>query len=314
MNDHKDAIATAPLVPSAPVPALRGTVNRGWAMTLTALVVAFAIPLYQWVEFALHSELFSYVLIIPLVSGYFAWQNRARLATRPSSPPRRLALVPLITGLLILAGYAALVFRGAELPPVDALSLLMLAFVFLFIASCMFFFGLPQLRVLAFPLGFLLLVVPFPAWLTDGIESLLQHGSASVAFYMFNAIGTPVFRQELIFQLPGITLEVAPECSGIRSTLALFITSIVAGHVFLQSPWKRTLLAACVLPLALLRNGFRVFTIGELCVRISPDMIHSYIHRQGGPIFFALSLVPFSLLLLLFARSERAASRARHSA
>jgi exosortase C (VPDSG-CTERM-specific) len=161
------------------------------------------------------------------------------------------------------------------------------------------------LRPLVFPLGFLIFMVPMPTHLLTLVESVLQHGSATAALVMFEIAGTAVFRHELIFQLPGIALEVAPECSGIRSTLALFITSTAAAYLYLRTPWKRVALVAVVLPLALLRNGFRVFVIGELCVHISPDMIHSYIHRHGGPIFFLLSLIPFSIVLWLLVRSER---------
>jgi len=62
-----------------------------------------------------------------------------------------------------------------------------------------------------------------------------------------------------------------------------------------------------VLPIALARNGLRVFVIGELCVRIGPEMIDSYIHHHGGPIFFALSLIPFSLVLLWLVKADRRA-------
>jgi len=89
----------------------------------------------------------------------------------------------------------------------------------------------------------------------------------------------------------------------------LFITSLVAGGLFLRSPWRRAVLTLAVLPLALLRNGFRVFTIGQLCVRIGPQMIHSPIHKQGGPLFFALSLIPFFLLLLWLRKSENSSTR-----
>ena len=60
-----------------------------------------------------------------------------------------------------------------------------------------------------------------------------------------------------------------------------------------------------VIPLALLRNGFRIVTVGLLCVHVSPDMINSYIHRKGGPIFFALSLIPFFALLILLRKLGR---------
>ena len=133
--------------------------------------------------------------------------------------------------------------------------------------------------------------------------------SASAAAWFFKLYGTPFFRVETYFQLPGFSLNVAPECSGIHSSLALFITSLVASYLFLRSPWRRTLLCLAVLPLAILRNGLRVFVIGELCVHVGPEMIDSYIHRHGGPIFFVLSLVPFFLLLLLLIRSERRRSQ-----
>src|ERR1019366_1721887 len=93
---------------------------------------------------------------------------------------------------------------------------------------------------------------------------------------------------------------------GIRSSLMLFIMSLLTGYLFLRKPWNRTMLALAVIPLALLRNGFRIFVIGQLCVRIGPDMINSPIHRHGGPLFFILALLPLFLLLLFLRKSERA--------
>jgi exosortase/archaeosortase family protein len=87
--------------------------------------------------------------------------------------------------------------------------------------------------------------------------------------------------------------------------LGLFITSLLASHLFLRSPWRRIVLVAFVIPLGNLRNGFRILVIGLLCVHVGPHMIDSIIHRQGGPLFFALSLVPLFLLLWWLERQER---------
>src|SRR5437764_8873462 len=106
-----------------------------------------------------------------------------------------------------------------------------------------------------------------------------------------------------VFQLPGITLQVGQECSGIRSSWILLITSVIAAKLFLSKPWSRTALVACVIPLGILRNGFRIMVIGLLCIR-DPDMINSAIHRRGGPIFFALSLIPLLAALWLLRRYE----------
>ena len=114
-------------------------------------------------------------------------------------------------------------------------------------------------------------------------------------------------RHGTIFELPGIVLQVAQECSGIRSSWVLFITSLLASHLFLESPWRRFVLVAFVIPLGILRNGFRVFVIGMLCVHVGPHMIDSVIHHQGGPLFFALSLVPLFLLLWWLRRGEQRA-------
>jgi exosortase/archaeosortase family protein len=105
--------------------------------------------------------------------------------------------------------------------------------------------------------------------------------------------------------LPNIALRVAQECSGIRSSWVLFITSVLASYLFLRSPWRRAVLVLFIFPLAILRNGFRIMVIGLLCVHIGPEMIHSIIHRRGGPLFFALSLIPLFLLPWWLWRGER---------
>jgi len=70
---------------------------------------------------------------------------------------------------------------------------------------------------------------------------------------------------------------------------------------------KEDALIVAVIPLGILRNGFRIMVIGWLCVRFGPGMINTPIHHQGGPLFFALSLIPFGVLLWLLRRREPAA-------
>jgi exosortase/archaeosortase family protein len=114
----------------------------------------------------------------------------------------------------------------------------------------------------------------------------------------------PFLRAGAVFQLPNITIEVAQECSGIRSSWVLLMTSILAANLFLKTSWRRFALVAFVIPLAILRNGFRILVIGLLCVNVGPQMIHSVIHRRGGPVFFVLSLIPLFLLLWWLRKGE----------
>lgn len=280
---------------------------RQFVFAALALVLGFSLPLYDLMRFAVHSELYSHIILVPIISVYLVWLKRGNLALH-SKPARAWALLPLIAGAGLLAGHWILVLSGSNLDTEDSLALTTLAFVLMLGGVACLFLGKETLRAVAFPLGFLLFMVPFPVYLRNAMETFLQHGSAEVAYAFLSIAGTPVFRQGLVFTLPGISIEVAPQCSGIHSSLALFITSLLAGHFFLKSPWKCAALACAVIPLALLRNGFRVFTVGELCVHIGPEMINSPIHHQGGPIFFILSLVPFFLLLLYLMKSDRRAA------
>jgi exosortase/archaeosortase family protein len=84
----------------------------------------------------------------------------------------------------------------------------------------------------------------------------------------------------------------------------LFITSFVAAHWFLRSTVSRAILVLAVLPLAILRNGFRIVTLSMLTVHVDSRIIDSPLHHRGGPIFFALSLVPFFALLWCLRQRE----------
>jgi exosortase C (VPDSG-CTERM-specific) len=278
--------------------------------TILGLMVIFCVPLSELFRFAAGSDLYSHILIVPLVTIYLIW-IKPKISI-PSKPNLVIAAVLASIGIAGIASYWVASSSGLVLAVEDKLAWQVIAFVSLVAAACATFLGRSELLAISFPLSFLIFLAPFPVAAKQGIELFFQHTSASAAAGFLKLAGTPFFREGTFFQLPGINLEVAPECSGIRSSLALFITSLVAGHLFLKSKMKRLVLTCVVIPLAILRNGLRIFVIAQLCVRIGPEMIHSYIHRQGGPIFFAISLIPFSLLLyflLKYDRRDRSAAR-----
>jgi exosortase C (VPDSG-CTERM-specific) len=270
---------------------------RGLVMLTFFLAICFGRPLCDLIRLCLRNDLYSHILLIPFISVYLVWLKRHDLA-QDSKPARRFVLFPLSVGLALLGGYWFGTYYGWKPSLYDYLALITLSFLSFLLSGCLVFLGKETLRAAAFPLALLIFTVPFPTLVRDGIDSFLQRGSADVAYALFRLSGMPVFRQGPEFQLPGFSLQVAPQCSGIHSSLVLFITSLLAGHLLLGRGWTRAVLVLAVIPLAMLRNGLRIFTLGELCVNVSPNMIHSNIHTHGGPIFFVLSLVPFFFLLL----------------
>jgi exosortase C (VPDSG-CTERM-specific) len=213
--------------------------------------------------------------------------------------------------LLAAAGTGALLadFHFAELGQNDYMTLIALSFVCFVIAGTFLFLGSKWARSAMFPLFFLAFMIPLPEAAVDLLENASKEASAEVANWLFLISGTPFLRNGTLFQLPGITIAVAKECSGIRSSLVLVITSLLAANMFLRTTWRRALLVCAVIPLGLLRNGLRILVISLLCVHIGPEMIDSTIHRRGGPFFFAASLIPLFLLLWWLRRGEVTATR-----
>ena len=286
-------------LPGPTSPVHRST-GRFWSGTCFAVVLlaVFAWPLLSLIGYAATSDLHSYILLIPFVSAYLLYLRRDQLPKNYASDLSG-GILFLGAGFVVLAFTYWLDFTGRALSINSRIVLLTFSFLCCLAAGGSFFLGRPWMRAAAFPLGFLIFMVPMPDAMADALETASKYASAEVANLLFHLSGTPFLRAGLVFQLPNITIEVAQACSGIRSSWVLFITSILAANLFLKTPWRRFALVAFVIPLAILRNGFRILVIGLLCVHLGPQMIHSPIHRRGGPLFFVLSLIPFFLVLWL---------------
>src|SRR5207248_5096964 len=193
----------------------------------------------------------------------------------------------------------------------DHMTLIVLSFVCFVIAGVFLFLGSRWARSVMFPLFFLAFMIPLPEAAVDSLENASKEASAEVANWLFLISGTPALRTGTVFQLPGISIMVAKECSGIRSSLVLVITSLLAANMFLRTTWRRALLVGAVIPLGLVRNGLRILVISLLCVHIGPEMINSPIHRRGGPIFFVASLIPLFVVLWWLRQREVAAQQQR---
>jgi exosortase C (VPDSG-CTERM-specific) len=273
----------------------------GYLGYLAVLTLLFARPLTRHLSIALQNALNSYTPLVPVISGYLVLTAR-----RPLLRAYRSSVAG--TAVLAAIGGAAVAAATAWQPGIsvnDYLSLTVLAYVAFIGAGGFLFLGSKWMAAAAFPMFFLIFMVPLPDRAVEWIEAASVLASAEAAAFLFNVSGTPIVRDGTIMALPSITLRVAQECSGIRSTVVLFITSLLAAHLFLARFWRRALLVAFVIPLGIVRNGFRILVIGLLCEYVGPHMIHSPIHRRGGPVFFLLSLGPLFLLMWWLRRGDR---------
>ena len=277
---------------------------KRFLLAFFGLSLLFIPILLKLFELSQAEDLYSHLPLIPIVSGYLVWSMKEDLPTA-SAPRPKLSLIPALLGCVIVI--IVMLLNGPKSWQIENyLGSMTLAYVILVISISFCFFGTETLKAIQFPLAFLLCFIPLPTFAVYGLEFFFQYTSAEVAYWFIKLMDIAVLRESwLVFRLPTISIQVASECSGIRSSLVLFIVSLVASHLFLRSQWKRVFLVIFVIPLAIVRNALRVATIAAVCVHIGPEMIDSWVHKRGGPYFFALSMVPFMIVLYILLRSER---------
>src|ERR1019366_5730584 len=257
-------------------------------------------PLVMTLGLAFANEAYTHILLILPLSAALIYLDSKELRIDPQSRPR---IGAALLALALLIGCYARWGIGAM--PVDVrMSLAMFALVAWWIASVVFCFGLRAFRSFLLPLCFLFLLVPVPGVVLSVIVRWLQHESAWMAALLFRAVGEPVQRDGILLSLTGLDIEVAKECSSIRSSLLLVITTVVLAHLFLRSWWRNFVLILIAIPLSAAKNGLRIFVIAELGTRVDPGFLDGWLHHHGGIVFLAIALGAIIALLAILHRGE----------
>jgi exosortase len=269
--------------------------------------VAFWSPVTRLVAYALHHDFCSQVLVVPFISFYLLYMERKRILEATRYCPS-VGIIVMVVGLAV--GWWAT--RGLDRTAANGwLSVFALSIVLLWIGGFIACYGLVAAASAVFPLLFLILMIPPPDALLSRTVHLLQEGSTEVSFLLFRAVGVPVFRQGFILAVPGVRIEVAQECSSIRSSIALFITCLLAGHLYFRTGWKTAVLVALALPLSVVKNGIRITTLTLLSLYVDPGFLYGKLHRDGGFVFFLLALALLYPVFLVLEKSERRVVRPR---
>jgi exosortase len=260
----------------------------------------FRSPLIALVRMSLSSDDASYLVLIPFISAWLLFMESHNIS-------RDVSYDRVIGGsFLLLAGCAALASRlaggasslGLQLPGY------ILSLVLVWVAGFALLFGKTASKTAYFPLLFLLLMVPLPRFLLDQVIHLLQAGSAWITGGFFDLFGVPALREGLVFHLARVNIEIAEECSGIRSSMALLILALLVAHFRLTRFWNKTLFIAFGLFMMILKNGIRIATLTLLAVYVEPSFLTGKLHHEGGIVFFVLALLLLWPVLVLLQRWE----------
>lgn len=250
-------------------------------LILAILVVGLYQPVLvnlvrQWWD----DENYSHGFLIPLVTAYFVWERRERLAKLAVSPsPFGLALLAAGIGMLLLGNVSA------ELFTTRVSLLVVLAGLVLYL------FGREHLKTVAFPILYLLFMIPLPAIVFNAIAFPLQLFAARTATVMLQFMDIPVFREGNLITLANITLEVAEACSGIRSLISLLALAVTYAYFTQRQPWRRIVLGLSTVPIAIAANVSRVAGTGILAYLFGSQVAQGFFHDFSGWLIFLVAAV-----------------------
>jgi len=270
------------------------------SFSLLALLI-FYTPLRAILHLAFYERLYAHMILVPFVSGYFLFLKRKQIVLQADYSFKVGIIISLIGILLFWFGEK----NGLGLSQSSHLSFAVLSALIFWIGGFVLFYGVKAFKIAAFPLLFLLFMVPIPGKALETIIYLLACGSAEATYGFFKLTGVSVLREGFTFHLPGLSIEVAEQCSGINSGIALFVASIVAGQLFLRTGWKKVVLVLSIFPITILKNGMRIVTLSLLGAYVDPRILSSDLHRQGGIPFFVVALAMLAPILWILRRSEK---------
>jgi exosortase len=268
-----------------------------WFTAYTACMLAAHISmLHSLGDLASVNPTASHVVGIPPVSIALVYLNRKSVFASVKT-----SVLPGL-GLVLIGMVLAAVSHLADVQ--NALAIAVTGFVVLWVGGFVLFYGTTAARAALFPLMFLAFMIPLPDVVINGATSLLKRGSANLVGAFFTMIGTPYHRQGFVFNLPGLAIEIADECSGIRSSIALALTALLASHRFLAQSWTRTVLVVAILPIAIIKNAVRIVSLSLLAIHVDASFLTGQLHHEGGIAFFLLALGMLLLLYLMLRRYE----------
>ena len=254
------------------------------ALALVALSVVLE-PISTLLRSSLSDDAHSSILLVLPISALLLWRQPQKIFG-----PIQYSKVSALFLLAILGPLVWVATHANSLPQESWLSFSTLGFACWVIGSFALCYGGQALQRASFPLLLLLLAAPLPESFRTQAIVFLQNRSADATGLLFHLANVPFSRAGVVLTLPRVTIEIAQECSGIRSSLVLLIATVVIGHLLVRSWWSKAGLLFLFVPLMIAKNGLRIFTLSMLGMYVDPSFLAGRLHRNGGILFFALAL------------------------
>ncbi len=232
-------------------------------------------------------------LILPLFT-YMLWQKKDELNTIPIKGS-------ILGGILFFLSLCLYVIASAG----GILTVTSLTLLTSFICGVWFLLGFELIRKIAFPLFFLLFMIPVPAQIYAAVTGPLQLLVTQVASLALKASSVPISCQGNVIEHPEQVFQVVQACSGLRSIMTMTTLGAVVGYFSMRTYWLRTLLILCGIPVAILVNILRVYILVGVYDWLRIDLAEGTAHTLFGVGVFVVSLGLFFLIYKWVSRWDK---------
>jgi exosortase A len=245
----------------------------GLVLMLVVLLALYRDTLVAMVLIWHRSETFAHCFLVPPISAWLAWRNRARLQGLQPRPQ------PWLLGAI--AAFAALWWL-ADIASINAAT--QFAFTALLVLSVPALLGLAVARVMAFPLLFLFFMVPVGEFLLPWF----MDWTADFTIAAVRASGIPVYREGLNFIIPSGAWSVVEACSGVRYMIASFMVGSLFAYLNYRSLRRRLVFVGVSLLVPLVANWLRAYMIVMLGHLSGNKIAVGVDHLIYGWVFFGV--------------------------
>ncbi len=269
-----------------------------FALSIAIAALMLSIPLREvFFGFGAGTDYYDHILVIPFMSAMLFYWKKNAIFTNAQYLPRFGIPLAACGVVLYIAGITGLLPLSLNIRT----SFLAFSALLAFVGAFVFLFGAKSFQKARFLLLFLAFMIPVPPVILEGFIYSLQVASTEATDILFGILGVPYYREGFNFYLPGVAIEVAKQCSGIRSSLALIVTGTLTAHLFLDRGWKQIILVLSVFPITVLKNGIRIVTITLLATYVDTRFLtESWLHHSGGFVFYIPGLLILGLEIWAF--------------
>jgi exosortase B len=258
-----------------------------WIAILLGLAALY-VPTYVDLARGLwRDEAYAHGPIILAVFAWLVWRRRGALADEMSERAPVAGAATLAFGLaLYLLGrtQSLAVFEVASHLPVIAGAVLLLR-------------GTGGLRRLAFPILFLVFLVPLPGFVLDVVAVPLKDLVSGAVEWLLVSLAYPVEREGVVLWVGDYQMLVADACSGLNSLYSLFALGLLYAHVTRRKgrfAARAALLLLAIVPIAVAANIVRVLVLVLVTYHFGEEAARGLVHDFAGMLVF---VVAFGLLL-----------------